>query len=152
MVFGWTLRDHIPCLPYKYAANADWCVSHELKERMMAKSREVGGEKLARNTRSLQSLPIGTPAAIQNQSGRYPTKWDKTGVIMEVRPQEQIVVKVDGSRRLTLRNRRFVHELDPRKTSLEDLRPTTSTTQQQMPRQGRMRRSAGHDSCTDRRQ
>jgi hypothetical protein len=39
---------------------------------------------------------------------------------MEVRPYKQIVVKVDGSRRLTLRNRRFVHELDPTKTSLED--------------------------------
>ena len=73
MVFGLTLRDHIPCLHYKYTANAYWCVSQELEERMMAKSREVDGEKLARNTRSLQSLPIGTPVAIQNQSGRYPT-------------------------------------------------------------------------------
>ena len=73
--------------------------------------------------RRLQSLPIGTPVAIQDQSGRYPTKWDKTGV-MEVKPHEQIVVKVDGSRRLTLRNRRFVRELDPRKTSLEDYHPT----------------------------
>jgi hypothetical protein len=47
----------------------------------MAKSRKFDGMKLARNTRRLQSLPIGTPVAIQNQSGRYPTKWDKTGVI-----------------------------------------------------------------------
>ena len=45
---------------------------------------------------------------------------------MEVKPHEKIVVKVDGSRRLTLRNRRFVRELDPRKTSLEDHQPTTS--------------------------
>ena len=29
------------CLPYKYTANADWCVFQELKERMMAKSRKV---------------------------------------------------------------------------------------------------------------
>jgi hypothetical protein len=36
---------------------------------------------------------------------------------MEVKPHEQIVVKVDVSRRLTLRNRRFIRELDPRKTS-----------------------------------
>ena len=69
MVFGRTLRDHIPCLPYNYAVNADWCISQELKKRMMAKSREVDSEKLARNTRSLQCLPIGTPVAIQNQSG-----------------------------------------------------------------------------------
>ena len=39
---------------------------------------------------------------------------------MEVRPHKQIVAKVDGSRRVTLKNRRFVHVLDPRKTSLED--------------------------------
>ena len=36
-----------------------------------------------RNTRRLQRRPMGTPVAIQNQSGHYPTKWDKTGVIME---------------------------------------------------------------------
>jgi hypothetical protein len=41
-------------------------------------------------------------------------------------------VKVDGSRRLTLKNRRFVCELDPRKTSLEDRRHTTSTTPPQI--------------------
>ena len=44
---------------------------------------------------------------LQNQSGRNPTKWDKTGVAVEVRPHEQIVVKVDGSRRRTLRIRRL---------------------------------------------
>jgi hypothetical protein len=43
-------------------------------------NRQVDDEKLARNMRRLQSL------AIQNQSGRYPTKWDKTGVVMEVKP------------------------------------------------------------------
>ena len=66
----------------------------ELRERIMAKSREIDGEKLARNTRRLQCLPIGTPVAIQNQSGRNPTKWDKTGVVLEIRPHEQVVVKV----------------------------------------------------------
>ena len=39
---------------------------------------------------------------------------------MEVKPHEQIVVKVDVSWRLTLRNRRFIRELDPRKTNLEE--------------------------------
>ena len=118
MVFGRTLRDQITSMPHKYAATANWCISQELRERKMAKSREVDGEKLA--TKQLGFLQIGTPVALQNQSGRYLTKWDKTGVVVEVRPLEQVVVKVDGSRRLTLRNRRFVIELDPRKTSLGD--------------------------------
>jgi hypothetical protein len=72
----------------------------------MPKSRELDGEKLAR---SHQSLPIGTQVAIQNQSGRNPTKWDKTGVLVKIRPHKQVVVK--------LRNRRFIQ--DPRKTCLE---------------------------------
>ena len=74
MVFSRTLRDHIPCLPYKYAASADWCIMQEPRERMMAKSREVDGEKLARNTKQVRALPIGTPDVLQNQSGRYPNK------------------------------------------------------------------------------
>ena len=120
MVFGRPLRDQIPCIPYKYAASADWCISQKLREGMLAKSREVDGEKLSRNTRYLRTLQKGTPVVLQNQSGRNPTKWDKTGVVVEIRPHEQVVVKVVGSRRLTPRNRRFIRELDPRKTSLED--------------------------------
>ena len=61
---------------------------------------------------------------------------------MEVKPHEQIVVKVDVSWRLTLRNRRFIRELDPRKTSLENYQPATSATPAQMPRPGRMRQFA----------
>ena len=80
-----------------------------MRERLLAKSRETEGEKLARNTKELNS--VGTPVVIQNQTGRYPTKWDKTGIIVEVRPHSQLVIKVDGSRRLTLRNRRFVKEI-----------------------------------------
>ena len=41
-------------------------------------------------------------------------------MVVEIRYHEQVVVKVDGSRQLTLRNQRFIRELDPRKTRLED--------------------------------
>ena len=111
MVFGRSLRDFTPTMPYKYSPSADWCISQELRERLLSKSREQDGERLARSTRQLEELPVGTPVVIQNQTGRYPTKWDKTGVIVEIRPHSQLVIKVDGSRRLTLRNRRFVREL-----------------------------------------
>ena len=61
----------VPCLPYKYAPTADWWV---LRERMLAKPREIDGEKLSRHTKRLSDLPIGTAVAIQNQTGRHPTK------------------------------------------------------------------------------
>ena len=49
--------------------------------------------------------------AIQNQSGRRPTKWDRTGTIVEKRGFDKYVVRVDGSGRPTVRNRRFLKEL-----------------------------------------
>ena len=48
-VFGRTLRDHVPCLPYRYAPSAGWCVSQELRERMLAKTREINWDKLSRS-------------------------------------------------------------------------------------------------------
>ena len=36
-----------------------------------------------------------------------------TGVVVECKPFDQYVIKVHGSNRLTLRNRRFVRSYDP---------------------------------------
>ena len=70
MVFGRPLSDHISCIPYA----ADWFISQKLRKRMMAKSREVDREKLARNTKNLRALQIGTPVVLKNQAGQNPTK------------------------------------------------------------------------------
>ena len=80
MVFGRALRYYIPAMPYKYAPLADWCLSQELRERLLANFMEKDRDKLARHTKQLEELPVGTPVVIQN---RYPTKWDNTGVILE---------------------------------------------------------------------
>ena len=50
---------------------------------------------------------------IQNQVGPHPTKWDKTGIIIEVHQFDQYIVKVDGSGRVTLRNRKFLRQYLP---------------------------------------
>ena len=57
------------------------------------------------------------------------------------RPHEQLVVKVEGSRRLTLRNRIFVRELDPGKTSLEDQPLKTNTEPLPVPITGKKKRT-----------
>ena len=83
---------------------------------------------------------MGTPVVIQNQTSRYPTKWDKTGVIVEIKPHSQLVIKVDGSRRLTLRNRRFVRKLmtrdcEPQHRSKRPPSPTPSPVSSSTPSQ-----------------
>ena len=49
--------------------------------------------------------------AVQNQTGRFPKKWDKTGVVVENMDHDKVLVRMDGSRRLTTRNRRFVKKI-----------------------------------------
>uniref|UniRef100_A0A0L8FUD1 Uncharacterized protein n=1 Tax=Octopus bimaculoides TaxID=37653 RepID=A0A0L8FUD1_OCTBM len=50
---------------------------------------------------------------IQNQVRPNPTKWDKTSVIIEVHQFNQYVLRVDGSGRVTLHNRKFLQKYLP---------------------------------------
>ena len=65
-------------------------------------------EKLNEHARPLPPLRHGDHVFIQNQSGRFPTKWDKSGTVVETKGNDQYVVKVAGTGRITLRNRRFL--------------------------------------------
>ena len=83
------------------------------KEKELAlRTRYQGCEKrLAEHSKALPKLLEGDKVMIQNQSGLKPTKWDRSGTVVEVRDFDKYVVKVDGSGRLTLRNRRFLKKL-----------------------------------------
>ena len=70
-------------------------------------------QRLSAHTRHLPPLVVGDCVHIQNQTGPHPTKWDKTGTVVEVRQFDQYVVRVDGSGRVTLRNRKFLRKFLP---------------------------------------
>ena len=83
---------------------------------MIAESRERALAKRAQVTtpgKELQPLMIGDSMQIQNQAGNYPNKWYSTGVIAEILPNRQYHVVLDGSRRISLRNRRFLKKISP---------------------------------------
>ena len=82
--------------------------------------REV--ERLTEHTQKLPDLILGDHVRIQNQIGSQPRKWDKSGKVVEVCQHDQYVIKVDGSGRVTLRNRKFLHRFIP------FLKHTTSST------------------------
>ena len=105
------MRDFLPALPNKYEPAKDWSVTQEYRERTMDEKRESDDRKWRQKTRDLEDLE--TPVAIQNQTGNNPSKWDKTGIVLENKPHSQVLIRVDGSRRVTMRNRRFVRRLDP---------------------------------------
>ena len=72
---------------------------------------------------------------IQNQTGNYPRRWDKTGVVIKAMGFDQYQVMTHGSRKITLRNRKFLRKIDhPSKRftySLPDVIPSSPAQQEQ---------------------
>ena len=62
-------------------------------------------------TKQQKVIPVGEAVAVQNQTGRFLKKWDKIGIVMENMDHDKVLVRLDGSRRLTTRNRRFVRKI-----------------------------------------
>ena len=53
-------------------------------------------------------MKIGERCFLQNQHGIHPNRWDLSGIIVDVLPHNKYTVKVDGSGRVTDRNRRYL--------------------------------------------
>ena len=70
-------------------------------------------ETLSEHAKPLPGLQCGDHVMVQNQTGQFPTKWSKSGVVVEVKDHHQYVVKIDGSGRLILRNRKFLRRFQP---------------------------------------
>ena len=86
--------------------------------RMRCCSSETSITLSQRNTRlvvrynhtvhSLRPLQSGDAVLLQ-RNGR---QWDTTGRVVEALPNRQYQIRVDGSGRITLRNRRFLRKLE----------------------------------------
>ena len=69
--------------------------------------------------KTLPPISPGLWVWVQNQAS---LEWDKSGVVTEALENRQYTVKLDGSGRLSRRNRRHIKPI-------EDLRPATTTAQ-----------------------
>ena len=95
-----------------------WREAWAKKEEALRTRFTKTAEKLNEHCRSLPSLNVGDKCLIQNQTGNNRTKWDRTGSVVEARDHDQYLIKVDGSGRLTLRNRRFLRTYTPVSSSI----------------------------------
>ena len=80
------------------------------REQALRPSGKGAQEQWSANARNPPFLKVGDDVMIQNQRGNYPKQWGKRGVVMEVLPHDQYNVRVEGSRQLTLRNRRYLRK------------------------------------------
>ena len=64
-------------------------------------------------SRCLPSFHVGDRCYIQNQTENNPKRWDRSGTIVELHGHDSYTVKVDGTGRLTRRNRRYLCQFKP---------------------------------------
>ncbi len=111
-VFGRPIKDFIPILPSRYKPHPTWQDTLATRENALRNRHIKAAERWSAHTRRLPPLVIGNHVILRNQ----------TGVIIEVLQFDQYCVPVNGSGRITLRNRKFlrkyfpVHQPPPRQT------------------------------------
>ena len=115
-IFGHPIRDFIPILPGRYIPHTTWCETLSAREEALRIRHMKDAERWTEHMKSIPPLIVGDYVRIQNQTGNYPRKWDKTGKVVEVRQHDQYAIRVDGSGRITLRNRKFLRKFTPAMT------------------------------------
>ena len=128
IVYGHPIRDHIP--RQSYAPREDWAKLASRREQCFMKRHFLKSEKLDMNAKKLKELQAGDTVYIQDQDGPSPRKWTKSGTILETLPHNSFLVKVDGSNKVTKRNRQFLRHYVPfsdlNKDTKQELRPEVS--------------------------
>ena len=113
IIFGRKIRDFTPVLPGHYKPSPEWRHTLQLREKVLSRRHVRNHEKWSEHTQRLPPLKVGDHVYIQNQLGNHPKKWDKSGIVVEVRQNHQYVVKTNGSGIPTLRNRKFLRKFTP---------------------------------------
>ena len=112
-VFGRPIKDFIPVLPGRYQPHPTWQDTLDKREEALRVRHIKAEERWSTGTKRLPPLKVGDAVRVQNQVGHHPLKWDRTGIVIEVRQFDQYVIRIDGSGRATLRNRKFLRRIVP---------------------------------------
>ena len=139
ILFGRRLRDAMPQLDKNLMMFANpmfdqrWHNAWKAKETAIAARAEK--VNLRDKGKTLAPLKAGDNVFIQNQnpSSRNPTKWDRQGVVVTTGQFDQYLVRVLGSGRLTLRNRRFLRKVPSCFAAAKEIPCTTHPASRSLP-------------------
>ena len=119
LIFGRPIRDFLSIKLNQYSPQECWILDRVSREQAMKHRVHLGMEKWSANTRNLPALKVGQHVNIQNQpgAGKIAKRWDRTGIVVEDLGFNKYRVRVDGSRRVTDRNRQFLTLFKPAKST-----------------------------------
>ena len=124
LLYGHKLRDHLPMPPQQTPVLPKWKEIRNAREAVMSSKMMERVKASGQTHHPLQPLQPGQHVLIQNGEGRAPTRWDRSGMVVQVMPHRQYRVKYDGSGRLQVRNRKHLKAFVP--PSGNAAHPTTS--------------------------
>ena len=127
IIFGRSIKDFISILPGSNRPHNTWIETSRAREGARPARNVKKAERLIEHTVRLQPLKVDNRVFIQIQTGNNPLRWDRTGLVIEVKQFDQYAVRVDGSGRVTLRNRNFLRKFD--KMVVDHIPSTTHTIQ-----------------------
>ena len=110
LALGRSLRDTVPLPQQHYKIDTHWAQHLREREKVLSVSNELTKSKYDVQAREKETLVKGHNVLCQNVRTK---KWDRSGVIVEVGDYRQYLVKMDGSGRISLRNRRHLQKLAP---------------------------------------
>ena len=117
LALGRQLRDTIPLPRHRYKVSPHWSTHLHNREKAISDTSSRSKEQYDQHSMDLQPLKIGDRVRVQNTRSK-PKKWDRTGEIKELNGHRQYTVKMDGSGRLSIRNRRHLSKVVERPTPL----------------------------------
>ena len=100
IIFGRTVKNFLPTRHGKLTLRPEWRLTMEQRERALARRHIVRGKDLSEHTKTLIPLEIGQVVLIQNQTGKNPSRWDKSGQVVEVLPFDQYRIKIRWDRKV----------------------------------------------------
>ena len=88
----------------------EWVILKTEREKALSTKYGKIQADLDRHSHPLKPLPVGSVVQVQNQKGNDPLRWDRSDIVVEDLGNQQFSIKMDGSGRVTLRNRRFLRK------------------------------------------
>ena len=112
LIFGRPIKDFLPIKPGNFSPSEVWVDCRQKRELAMKTRFSRGLERWSEHTRNLPPLNLGQRVLVQNQhgAGKMARRWDRSGTVIEDLGYNKYRIRIDGSGRVTDRNRQFLRK------------------------------------------
>ena len=90
-----------------------WRDAWQQKEDALRQRFHRTAEDRNKHAKSLPMLQVGHQCYVQNQTGPHSKRWDRSGTVVETNGYDSYTLKIDGTGRVTRRNRKYLRQFEP---------------------------------------